>query len=277
MSKALQRTLANVDLGNPVNRAHPLTRGRVAWFLTLPGSWGGAKWRDLMASGRFDGSLTASPTWNIGTRPGGYGHMTFTGANNVDLPALGISGDSPRSAFMWIYSALGTRMELISWGSPFANQQCDLILNLTLSGGLYFTGFGNDIASTVASVTASRWTHIGFTYSGGGVNTTSLKIYVNGLMISTSVAAGAGAALSTADASYGIGYDRPQAPGNPFYYNGKMDDVGIWNVMLPPTQVAALYAASKNGYPGMLNRWSKRTRYVSAFPTAKLLASTGVG
>src|SRR4051794_12692902 len=93
---------AAVNLLDPADRLHPLNRGKVAWWLALPGLMGGPRWRDLI--GMDDGVLTNGPAWKPTTRPGGWGQLDFSASHVAvaDAPALRVAaGDLTIGA--WVH------------------------------------------------------------------------------------------------------------------------------------------------------------------------------
>lgn len=92
--------MGRLNLTNPVNRKHPLNKGREAWWLALPdsGRFGGASWYDLC--GRFhgvfeSGSGSPGPGWKDGVPDNGPPSLQFNaggGGNGWNANCGGGSG-----------------------------------------------------------------------------------------------------------------------------------------------------------------------------------------
>jgi hypothetical protein len=98
----------------------------------------------------------------------------------------------------------------------------------------------------VNSVPLNVWTHIVATYSGTSI-ASGVKMYINGASqtLSTQAAPATGSALHSDPLR--IGTDFP-AQGDEF--NGKIDDVRIYNRVLTPAEVAELYNTTSGGKVG---------------------------
>lgn len=110
---------------------------------------------------------------------------------------------------------------------------------------------GVNIGSTDSSITKGKttgnisgdfltsWNHILLTYNGSGANTLSnYSIYVNG----SSVALTTTAAFSTITNVNNLG----RLGSGSFYFDGKLDEVAIWNAALGETAVQEIYNATAN-------------------------------
>lgn len=82
--------LGRINLSNPVNRAHPLNRGLVSWWLPLENTDDGPTLRDI--AGRNHGTLTNGPTWVSGLD--GFKSLNFVPASSqwVSIPIAVITG-----------------------------------------------------------------------------------------------------------------------------------------------------------------------------------------
>ncbi len=85
-------------------------------------------------------------------------------------------------------------------------------------------GISGDITSSTATLTANKWTHIALTVTSGNL----WSLYVNGILNSTGTGTARTPSLTTA-----IG-----ASANPAtFFNGKIDDVKIYNYVRTPAQI----------------------------------------
>ena len=96
--------------------------------------------------------------------------------------------------------------------------------------------------ATTTQLTANNWQHILVTFDSS-LGTTIGKIYVNGILQSTSATYAAGGNFSgdvfigTLDLQLG----KRNITGNELWYNGKMDEVRIYSSVLTPLEIINTY------------------------------------
>ncbi|MCD6117081.1 LamG domain-containing protein, partial [bacterium] len=103
-------------------------------------------------------------------------------------------------------------------------------LQFTASGaiktGLYIGGWNEGTSNSTAKV--SQWTHVALTYNGDKIH-----FYINGTAAGiTDAANGTITAYDSSPLSIGANYD---ASAN--YFNGKIDEVRIWNIARTQTEI----------------------------------------
>ena len=89
----------------PVDRAHPLNSGRIAWWLPIPGRMGGPALADLMGS--YPASTVGSPAWSYSSPFAGvlldgstqYAIAPAAGLANLDNVTVGVRF-TPTPAFL---------------------------------------------------------------------------------------------------------------------------------------------------------------------------------
>lgn len=86
----------------------------------------------------------------------------------------------------------------------------------------------------------SEWQHIVGTYDGS-----ILKFYQNGQLISSIVHSG-NLFYDNGNLLFGKGITGGSIPGSNMYFNGKIDDVGIWNRSLDQCEILNLYNSQVN-------------------------------
>lgn len=243
-----------VFLPDPVVRAHPLNRGREAWWLTLPGRAGGATFHDLM--GRNPGSLVAfadasTNGWRGPSRPGGFGELLLDGIADGARVTTNFSptyGDFT-CAFWFRPGGLG-------------NVDYDRVVDLDYDTGFCFCRNANILDSWLlliadpglsATVTVAlpdgAWHHVvvrrsgstGSVFADGGATTASNTVTTAALAPTT---------------PFRMGWSAKVPPTfNYNQYKGRLDDVSLWRRALSDAECRSLYDLSRRGYPGILNRY----------------------
>jgi hypothetical protein len=153
---------------------------------------------------------------------------------------VGITGATTRSLSFWMLPAnlaVSSNQTIVSWGAPTGSNMFRAILDAT-NDTVWFSGYGGglDINSTISF--QRNWQHWTFVYNGS-----NLIIYKDGAQISTT-----GGTLATTDSHLSIG----KLIGGAEYYDGKIDDVRIYNRVLTEPEIRAL-----SGYhPWQVTSWN---------------------
>lgn len=250
MAGAVIDTTRPVFLPDPVNRHHPLNRGRVAWWLALPGLAGGRQMYDLM--GLHHGTLTgfdSTSGWIAGRNGEASGGIKAKDASSyVDCPSVPsvLNGRTTASLSFWIYRTAGT---LSGVGQGITNRwgllwYADNVIYLTASGGYDFTS---------AADAVTGWRHVVLTYDGSLASASRFALYLDGMPAALG-SVGPSATIPTADGNFQIGGFQNGA-------YGTYDDVSLWNSTLSASDARAVYDLSRRGYPGVLNRVSSRVMF----------------
>jgi trimeric autotransporter adhesin len=239
MKKTIYTLIAMIGFANFTMAQVPSyvpTNGLAAWY---PFS-GNAN--DASGNGN-NGTVTSASlrTDRFGNTTGCY---EFTSSSSkIDLG----NNINPTTAFTlsaWVYSygqGQGFAQTIISKRgrpecAPFhgfdlriANASNRIIENSLGAGSTW----GASVNTTSGFNSDNNWTHLITTYDGAVA-----KIYLNGVL------------TTSANSSYYCAYpcftvigNRKNDEANTFYFNGRIDDVGIWNRALTQQEITALYTA----------------------------------
>jgi hypothetical protein len=185
------------------------------------------------------GTLTSNSTYNVYAESQSLGNkgLDFDGTNDVITTNITSSTTSSLTIEAWIFPRATTYKRIVS--NYFANtaQSGEIILdtyNTTNNGRglrLVVEGAGNTLHQlSIANVlTLNAWNHVAGTFSNG-VTT----IYVNGIAVGTNTAPFTSIPSCTNTTT--IGED--PTIGAAEYFNGKMDEVRIWNTARTQTEIA---------------------------------------
>jgi hypothetical protein len=132
------------------------------------------------------------------------------------------------------------------------------------SGVLFGVSSGGQWYETApVSVPMNQWSHVAGVYNG-----TSLSIYVNGALVGIPVSAPG--QISPSGNNLQLGHD----PSNPSrYFNGMIDEAGVYNTALSSAQIRAIYNAGSAGKcpltipPSILTQPQSQTVAAGASPT----------
>ncbi len=210
--------------------------------------WDGGAWRQIDTEAGPNPDDFPSQNFNVNTYIGNGATQAidakfneaanFNGSSSkIDLPNLGISGAGVRTISAWInVNSLSAAQTIFQFGASAAGERFGFAINT--AGKLYVEYYGRDAITSSAQITTGSWFNVAVTYNGGAIETaTNTQIYVNGSAVAMSTTGIQTGAANTADSNYGIGYRRPSTSQ---YFNGKIDQVRIFNTALPATGTASI-------------------------------------
>jgi hypothetical protein len=237
---------SSLHYGNLVNRACPLNRGLVSWWLTLPLGGKGATWFDIASKNH--GTLTNGPTWSgaLG-RQGGCGAINLDGSDDsVTGAAFGTAITAPLTISCWAYVRTSTAV-ICGIRDSAGDDHWSLMKDTGIgSWAVRFVANDRFTASAISGSNTgdfNQWVHL------VGVSSASNNhlIYVNTI---------AGTA-DTTDVT-------PDSVTTPYIgtgggiigttIDGMVDDFRVYNRALSASEVRAIYNDSRQGYPQTLNR-----------------------
>ena len=199
------------------------------WHLneTSPGV-GGHDFADSTSNSAW---LTVTPMGVMGTagklgNAASFDGLTyFTKGSGAALPI----NNNPRSIVFWAYpTALGSQWhDIMMYGALSGNAMTWLGINN--SNQWFVSQYGTGLSGNVAAI--NHWTHIGLTYDGATYHFYQDGVEVIAGPMPTSTAAGA--------IVFGKETD------NSAYYQGLLDEVGVWNTFLSPADISTIYNNQK--------------------------------
>ncbi len=165
--------------------------------------------------------------------------VNFDGSTNyIDYgnpSGLNIS-QFPMTIDGWVYPTATTGTILCKRVSGWANTQYSLAL---VSDNVYLSfsdGTNSQIARTNTSFGTGKWHHIAGTMS----SSTNMKIYIDGQSQSGLVFSGSATAMYSNAGTVKIG------DGNGGFFAGKIDDVRVYNALIPIAEIKKEYYAGLN-------------------------------
>lgn len=179
----------------------------------------------------------------------------FDGINNY-VVANGfnlINGNDPRTFSFWVkYDSSSNGGWVISYGPSISNTPCndEFHIEVKTVADCNFPGVGVSVPCAQKRfqcfLNDDLWKHIVIVYNGTGLANTSL--YVNGLLHSSNFCndnTGIANVLSTNPNFGSISFGKRNDNLSNTYFNGQIDDIGIWNRALTPQEITSLYQAQQ--------------------------------
>ena len=184
------------------------------------------------ALGTYNGTLVNGATYGTGIINQGF---SLDGVNDYlsVSPTLGSSFSSPTSAHSysaWVYKTTSGQKFIIQNGN--VGMGTCMIVEPGNYLGMTYKGVTTIFSSTTGAgfITLNTWNHCVMTYDGAG----NVNLYKNGVNVgsgSVSWTDGTGASNTYIGTYNGISN----------YFTGLLDEIGIWNRVLTPSEVTELY------------------------------------
>jgi hypothetical protein len=264
-------TLGPVFTPDPVVRAHPLNRGRRAWWLALPSLAGGRTWYDLMrrAPAALLNMTAAGTGWGGTTQPGGWGRVRCNGVTGHVDTGVSIADLAPAAGTIawWMrpevaYDDGGIHYPLRQDdGSPLWD--CQKYADNSVYVGFYSPfDYRINFMADAANWPLNGWVRWAFAWTGDQ----PAKLYVDGGKLVYTAAAATPAGIAPAGTlRIGAGAGGPNLAAS---YNS----VSVWDRELSAAEARSEYELERTGLPGVLRRWP-RAMAAAGGPAVAPLAS----
>jgi hypothetical protein len=157
--------------------------------------------------------------------------LDFDGINDFVAIPTNTQLSSTNSAYTleaWIKPDTTGALGIIGWGNWGSTNQSNA-LRLTGSDQLVNYWWGNDLTVTSGNLADGRWHHVAATFDG-----TVRRIFVDGVQKGFDTPTGLNVASTISNARIGF-------TNNGEYFDGAIDDVGIWNRALTQQEITNLY------------------------------------
>ncbi|MFL6531445.1 MAG: LamG-like jellyroll fold domain-containing protein, partial [Chthoniobacterales bacterium] len=188
----------------------------------------------VLQSGATYGTGEVGQAFNLVNAPNATSGQYVNVATPVGLPV----GNAARTVEMWFITATtlttSPNAALIQYGTATTEKSFGLVFTATNPGKLYFNGSGDDLAGTT-TVLPGQWYHAAVTYDGAAV-----RLYLNGQLEGTKPTPSLNTALDANGLTIGL---RPATS----VFNGKIDEVQIFNRALTQAEIQATYYAGAQG------------------------------
>lgn len=265
-----------VDWSSPVNRCHPLSRGLVSWWATIPNraGWGSYTMRDLLHRNNLASQTNA---WRIaGRSQDSSGALLFDDASSqyaeISKPVV---TSYPLTMACWFRTDSVTINQILMSivdNSQTTTDDAELGVFGTVGGDPLRARKDGQNGSSVGTVVANQWM-----FATGVFEASQVTAYLDG-------AAGTPNAqtqsLNAAADTTSIGRRNTGATAN-LYMSGYISDAMIWNRALTSVEVLTLYRESLRGYPNMLRNVPLHQAFIEPAAVVaarqRALMLTGVG
>jgi len=191
-------------------------------------------------------SVTGTPNGGVGFDTE-YKAFTFDGTGDIRSTVSTFSGDQPHTMSTWVYisSALDTTDGYICVLAPSTGENVDQVSTIRFQNdGFNMQSWGNDIQMYNLGIQKERWYHLTAVYDGGGVTTTSKRLYINGVQnLTISNDATSGNTINFTNTTLSLG-SRVDGAGS--HLKGSIANFRLFNRALTGDEIWQLYAYQKD-------------------------------
>ena len=165
---------------------------------------------------------------NITYAAGKFGNAAVFNGSNAYISASGswITGNNPFSVSIWVNSTSTGLFFFLGNSTTSGSLNTSFYISVETGGAVRVGDFGTDLFTSSTSVGDGNWHHVAFTSDG-----TTSKLYIDGSESNSTLYTWA---ISAAFMEIGRGTSN-------YYFNGKIDQVRVFNSALPQAAVTALY------------------------------------
>jgi len=189
--------------------------------------------------------VTGTPSGGVGFDTE-YKAFTFDGSGDIRSTVSTFSGDQPHTMSVWAYisDALTTADAYICVLAPSTGEALDQVSTIRFqNNGFNMQSWGNDIQMYNLGIPKDRWYHLTAVYDGGGVTTSSKRLYIDGVQnLSISTDATSGNTINFTNTTLSLG-SRVDGAGS--HLKGSIANFRLFNRALTEDEVWQLYAYQK--------------------------------
>jgi hypothetical protein len=170
----------------------------------------------------------------------------FNGSTNyIETNFQGILGTNARAVSFWARTANGKIMAGVAWGSIGTAARYEAGFNYGAPGPLIDGGNGVITFSPVSPVNDNQWHHYVMQMASGST-LNQVEIYQDGGLLTVTSNVYSGTNVLNTILGFNVVFGRISAA--PFnYFDGDLDDIGIWNRKLSQCEITNIYTSGQSG------------------------------
>ena len=169
---------------------------------------------------------------------------SFNGTTNyISTAYSGILGANPRAVAFWMKTQSTIAMPAVVWGGDLQGERFDCGFNYVNSGTTIDGANCAITYSTIANISDNAWHHYVFQFSNPTLD--QVKIFQDGILLTqTANTFNPTNPINTAN-DYNVNFGGLITPPN-YFFNGQLDDIGIWSRTLTNCEIQQLYKSVLN-------------------------------
>ena len=184
--------------------------------------------------------------------------LDFDGTNDVvQTTYSGVLGSADRTFEAWIFvstTAPSSNLTMLDYGTNSAGSRNTFIVDGSRSLRFLSGGTNGNLPASSTTIQAGVWTHVAFVLNNG-----TGFIYINGVQVSTGNLSGVNTPTGNANVTIG-----ERVSGGSIPFEGKIDEVRIWNVARTPAEIMVNMNTELCSLPASLEAYYKFNHGVAA-------------
>ncbi len=165
--------------------------------------------------------------------------LDFDGSNDdVSTNYGGISGTNSRTIEAWVKPFATKNQVIVSYGTDAPGEKWNFSLS---SGGTLRTEVNGGHAASTNTISNGIWHHVAVTWENDGTpDIEDVKLYINGVQETLGIIVTE--PINTGNSiTVKLGYNAVNNNPDPQRFNGEIDEVRIWNIVLTSAQISSIY------------------------------------
>ena len=212
----------------------------------------GETYKDSSANGNDVTAAGSIPAWSVDVPTTVFANTASLDLNGisqyVDSPYPGIAGNGQRTVSFWIKTTSVGNHGIVAWGNSTVNgAKWHVRLNDSAANGpvgAVRTETQGDFTIGTTVLNDGEWHHVASVYPDGGGELGTVIHYIDGVAEAAGGNGGSVQAVNTSVAVDPVTIGRRNQAGVLGYFQGKLDDVRIYDRALSAAEVVALSGAT---------------------------------
>lgn len=170
---------------------------------------------------------------------------SFNGMSDfISTNYTGIMGSSQRAVSFWAKTTYSnTMMSAVAWGNNATATRFNCMFNYVASGPTMDSGNGAITYSALTNIYDGNWHHFVYQFSNSVLS--QAQIYQDGALVSTVLHAFSPSNNFNTQTGFNVHFGRIVYSAGDLFFNGAIDDIGIWDRVLTNCEIQELYLAAK--------------------------------
>jgi gliding motility-associated-like protein len=168
---------------------------------------------------------------------------SFNGSSDyISTNYAGILGTNARAVSFWAKTSESVAvMSAVGWGGNSQATRYDCAFNYGANGATIDGAYGAITYSSSVSISNNQWHHYVYQFSNSALS--QVQVYQDGVLLTQIASSYNPTNILNTTSSFNVNFGQI-VYSSPIYFNGSIDDIGIWSRALTNCEIQQLYTAS---------------------------------
>ena len=169
---------------------------------------------------------------------------SFNGLSDfISTNYQGILGTNSRAVSFWAkMSVAQPAMSCVAWGDNLQATRFQCGFNYVANGATIDGSYGAITYTSAVSVSNGQWHHYVYQFSNSALN--MVEVYQDAVLLTQIAHSYNPTNVLNTSAGFNVHFGKVVYGPSPDYFNGQLDDIGIWNRVLSSCEINQLYTSS---------------------------------